>query len=61
VERDSQKGIIVGRGGDKIRGIVHDAQEELSQIFPWTVKLDMRVKVDREWRKRDPLLKKMIR
>lgn len=61
VERESQKGIIVGRGGNKIRGIVRDAQEELSQIFPWAVKLDMRVKVDREWRKRDPLLKKMIR
>jgi GTP-binding protein Era len=61
VERESQKGIIVGSGGDKIRGIVRDAQEELSQIFPWVVKLDIRVKVDREWRKRDPLLKKLIR
>ncbi len=61
VERESQKGIIVGRGGDKIRGIVREAEGELSEIFPWTVKLDMRVKVDREWRKRDPLLKKMIR
>jgi len=61
VERESQKGIIVGKGGDKIRSIVREAQEELSEIFPWTVKLDMRVKVDREWRKRDPLLKKMIR
>jgi GTP-binding protein Era len=61
VERESQKGIVVGRGGDKVRAIVRDAQEELSEIFPWTVKLDMRVKVDREWRKRDPLLKKMIR
>jgi len=61
VERESQKGIIVGRGGEKIRGIVRQAEEELSQIFPWTVKLDMRVKVDREWRKRDPLLKKLIR
>ncbi len=60
VERESQKGIVVGRGGDKIRSIVRQAEEELSQIFPWAVKLDMRVKVDREWRKRDPLLKKLI-
>ncbi|MGO9409868.1 MAG: GTPase Era [Spirochaetia bacterium] len=61
VERESQKGIIVGRAGDKIRQIVHDSEAELSEIFPWRVKLDLRVKVDREWRKRDPLLKKMIR
>lgn len=61
VERESQKGIIVGRGGDKIRNIVQDAEAELSEIFPWKVKLDIRVKVDREWRKRDPLLKKMFR
>ncbi len=61
VERESQKGIIVGKGGDKVRAIVREAQEELSEIFPWTVKLDIRVKVDRDWRKRDPLLKKMIR
>lgn len=60
VERESQKGILVGRGGDKIRGIVEEAQKELSEIFPWDVKLDVRVKVDREWRKRDPLLKKLI-
>jgi len=61
VERESQKGIIVGRAGDKIRSIVREAEEELSEIFPWIVKLDMRVKVDRDWRKRDPLLKKLIR
>ena len=60
VERDSQKGIIVGKGGEKIRGIVRDAEKELSEIFPWAVKLDIRVKVDREWRRRDPLLKKLI-
>ena len=61
VERESQKGIVVGRAGEKIRSIVREAELELSEIFPYAVKLDMRVKVDREWRKRDPLLKKLIR
>ncbi|HVO38922.1 MAG TPA: GTPase Era [Spirochaetia bacterium] len=60
VERESQKGILVGRGGEKIKGIVRDAEAELSEIFPWSVRLDIRVKVDREWRKRDPLLRKLI-
>jgi GTPase len=61
VERESQKGIVVGRGGDRIREIVRDAEKELNDIFPYAVKLDMRVKVDHQWRKRDPLLRKMIR
>lgn len=61
VERESQKGIVVGRAGDKIRAIVAEAEQELRGIFPYPVDLDIRVKVDKDWRKRDPLLKKMIR
>jgi GTPase len=61
VERESQKGILVGRGGERIKGIVAEAQAELARIFPWDVKLDFRVKVDKDWRTRDPLLRKMIR
>jgi GTP-binding protein Era len=61
VERESQKGIVVGRAGERIKAIVRESERELSEIFPYAVKLDMRVKVDREWRRRDPLLKKLIR
>jgi GTPase len=61
VERESQKGILVGRAGERIRAIVRDAEAELAEIFPYAVKLDMRVKVDRDWRTRDPLLARMIR
>jgi GTPase len=61
VERESQKGIVVGHAGDKIRAIVAEAEQELRGIFPYPVDLDLRVKVDSDWRKRDPLLKKMIR
>ena len=61
VERESQKGIVVGRAGDKIRAIVSEAEHELRGIFPYPVDLDLRVKVDPDWRKRDPLLKQMIR
>ena len=60
VERESQKGIVVGREGERIRSIVRDAERELSELFPQTVRLDIRVKVDRDWRKRDPLLKRLI-
>jgi GTP-binding protein Era len=61
VERESQKGIVVGRGGEKIHAIVREAEQELGGIFPYEVVLDLRVKVDHDWRKRDPLLKRMIR
>jgi len=60
VERESQKGIVVGREGERIRAIVREAEQELSEIFPQRVRLDMRVRVDKEWRKRDPLLKRLI-
>ena len=61
VERESQKGIVVGRGGEKIKAIVREAEQELREIFPYEVSLDVRVKVDADWRKREPLLKRMIR
>jgi GTP-binding protein Era len=61
VERESQKGILVGKAGERIKSIVREAERELAEIFPYAVKLDLRVRVDHEWRKRDPLLKKMIR
>jgi len=60
VERESQKGIVVGREGERIKAIVREAERELGEIFPCAVKLDIRVKVDREWRRRDPLLRKLI-
>jgi len=61
VERESQKGILVGKGGSVIKKIVSDAEKELAELFPYFVKLDIRVKVDKDWRKNDALLKRLIR
>ncbi|MBA7674776.1 GTPase Era [subsurface metagenome] len=60
VERESQKGILVGKQGSKIKSIVREAEEELNQLFPYRVKLDLRVKVKQKWRKNNQLLKKLI-
>jgi len=60
VERDSQKGIVVGKKGELIRDIVRQATEELNSLFPYQVKLDVRVKVRPKWRKNEQLLKKLI-
>jgi GTP-binding protein Era len=60
VERESQKGIVVGKGGEKIRNIVRSAEQECNQLFPYAVKLDIRVKTRPKWRKDEGLLKKLI-
>ncbi len=60
VERDSQKGIIVGKGGEKIRDIRIAAQREIEEIFPYpSVYLDLRVKVNPDWRSNDSVLRKI--
>jgi GTP-binding protein Era len=60
VERESQKGIVVGKGGERIRRIVEQAQAELSGLFPEPVELSVRVKTRPKWRKDESLLKRII-
>jgi len=47
VERESQKGIVVGKGGLMIRAIRLAALKELDRIFDWKIELDLRVKADK--------------
>ncbi len=60
VERESQKGIVIGRGGEKIRDIVKKAQAAANELFPYRVALDFRVRVRQRWRRDDNLLRKLI-
>ncbi|GIU96943.1 MAG: GTPase Era [Actinomycetota bacterium] len=53
VERDSQKGIVIGRGGSMLREIGTRAREELEVLLGSRVYLELRVKVVRDWQ-RDP-------
>ena len=59
-ERDSQKGILVGKGGQVIKKIREGSLRELKKIFPGSVRLDLRVKVNKKWRNKDNLLKSMF-
>jgi GTP-binding protein Era len=61
VETESQKGIIVGAGGSRIKSIRVASQKELGKIFPYRIQLDLRVKARPRWRREDALLKKLIR
>jgi len=53
VERDSQKGIVIGRGGETLKTIGSRARPEIELLLGTRVYLDLRVKVLKEWQ-RDP-------
>jgi len=53
VERDSQKGIVIGRGGETLKTIGSRAREEMERVLGHQVFLDLHVKVLKEWQ-RDP-------
>lgn len=53
VERDSQKGIIIGRGGSRLKDVGSKARKEIEQLLGRKVFLSLRVKVSADWQ-RDP-------
>ena len=57
VERQSQKGILVGKGGKTIKGIGQLARAEIEQFLQTTVFLDLRVSVKADWRRDEQKLK----
>jgi GTP-binding protein Era len=54
-ERESQKGMIVGKGGKVIKAIGEAARKEMNRIFDWRLELDLRVKSGKDWRHKDTL------
>ncbi len=59
VERDSQKGIVIGKGGSMLRQIGSAARAELEELFGEEIFLDLRVKVRKDWRDDPRILKGM--
>jgi GTP-binding protein Era len=59
VERDSQKGIIIGKGGEMIKRLGKEARLELAEILGTRVYLDLRVKVLKNWRSDDKLMRRL--
>lgn len=59
VERESQKGIIVGRGGKMIREVGTRARREIEPILGNKVFMDLRVKVEKNWSKNPDFIKKL--
>ena len=59
VERDSQKGMVIGEGGRTIRTIGQAARHRLEALTGGRVFLDLHVKVLPRWRRHDPSLKRL--
>jgi len=56
VDRESQKPIVIGRGGEMIKRIGIAAREDLEKFFDAHVFLDLHVRVKNEWREDDNVL-----
>ena len=57
VERDSQKGIIIGKGGEKIKRVGIEARHDIETFFGKKVYLQLFVKVEKDWRNRENKLR----
>ena len=58
VERDSQKGIIIGKGGEMLQRIGRAARQDMEKFLDKKVFLENFVKVDKDWRTSADKLKK---
>ena len=56
-ERDSQKAIIIGKGGTKLKRVGIEARKDIEAFFQKHVYLEMFVKVEKDWRNRENVLK----
>lgn len=59
VERDSQKGIVIGKRGSMLAVAGTEARHELETLFGTPVHLDLRVTVEKEWQQRPEMLDRL--
>lgn len=57
VERDSQKGIIIGKQGKALKKVATEARRDLEKFFGKSIYLETFVKVDKDWRSSDKELR----
>lgn len=57
VERDSQKGILIGKGGSAIKRTAMQARHDLEKFFGKKIFLELFIKVDKDWRNSDKELR----
>ncbi len=57
VERDSQKGILIGKGGSMLKKVGTEARKDIEKFFDKSVYLELFVKVEPNWRNRENKLR----
>ena len=60
VERESQKGMVIGKGASMIKEIRMASIRKIADVFPFKIDLDLQVKVDKNWRQHDNVLTRLI-
>jgi GTP-binding protein Era len=58
VERDSQKGIVIGKGGQVLKEVGTEARREIEAVLRSRVFLRLRVKVERDWQRRAAMVER---
>ena len=61
VERESQKGMVIGKGAAMIRTIRLESLKVLKELFDYRIDLDLQVKVNKNWRQKDVILTKLLK
>lgn len=61
VEKESQKGMVIGKGASMIKHIRIESIKLIRRIFDYRVDLDLQVKVNKNWRQKDVVLQKLIK
>jgi len=59
VERESQKGMVIGKGGELAKAVGTEARADLERLFGARVFLDLRVKVEKDWQRFDHALDRL--
>ncbi|MDH3539846.1 MAG: GTPase Era [Acidimicrobiia bacterium] len=59
VERDSQKGIVIGKGGKMLKTVGQEARAEIEALLGTRVFLELRVRVEKDWQDKPQLLDRL--
>ncbi|CAN5263834.1 GTPase Era [soil metagenome] len=59
VERESQKGMVIGRGGETLKAAGTEARREIEALFGCRVFVRLRVKVEKDWQRREYALARL--
>jgi len=61
VERETQKAMVIGKGASMIKKIRTEAKKDLQKIFDYYIRLDLQVRVNKNWRQKDPVLGRLMK